>query len=187
MDITIETVTAADAKELLAIYTPYVRNTAVTFELEPPSLDEFRFRIVNTLSRYPYYAAKIDGRIVGYCYAGALKNRAAYDWSVETSIYVEQSSRHMGVGKKLYAALEETLKRQNITDMFACVASPEKESEFLSFDSRLFHKAMGFEEVGTFKNCGYKFSRWFSMLWMNKTIGEHLEKQPPVIPFSKLL
>ena len=186
MDIKLQIVSPSDAQELLELYAPYVENTAVTFECAVPSLDEFRFRIDNTVRRYPYFIAKKDGVTVGYTYAGPLKNRAAYDWAVETSIYVDKRCHRLGIGKRLYDALERSLSMMNITNMNACIAVPETESEYLDFSSMHFHTAMGFERIGVFHRCGYKFSRWFSMLWMEKMISAHNDVQPPVIPFSAL-
>ena len=102
--------TPQDAEELLEIYRYYVEHTAITFEYETPSITEFRQRIKQTLKRYPYLAA-VDGhgKIVGYAYASSFKNRAAYDWSVETTIYVDKDVKRQGIGKKLYEALEEIL------------------------------------------------------------------------------
>lgn len=108
--------TPQDAEELLEIYRYYVEHTAITFEYETPSITEFRQRIKQTLKRYPYLAA-VDGhgKIVGYAYASSFKNRAAYDWSVETTIYVDKDVKRQGIGKKLYEALEEILQKQHVT------------------------------------------------------------------------
>ena len=109
----------ADAPELLNIYEPYVQNTVITFEYEVPSGSEFAARIRHTLERFPYLVASLDGEIVGYAYASPFKSRAAYDWSVETSIYVKQGLRGGGVGTTLYRALEEELTRMHILNLNA--------------------------------------------------------------------
>ena len=119
-----------DAERLLAIYAPYVRGTAITFEYDVPSLEEFTGRIRNTLKGYPYLVAELDGQILGYAYAGHFQTRAAYDWAAETSIYVDRNARKMGVGKKLHQALELALKKQGILNMYACNACQEKEDEY---------------------------------------------------------
>jgi L-amino acid N-acyltransferase YncA len=185
-EITIRKASYDDAEELLKIYTPYVNNTAISFEYEVPSLEEFRGRIANTLKRYPYLVAEYEGEIVGYAYAGAFKSRAAYDWAVETTVYVRQDERRNGIGRKLYAALEEILKKQGILNMNACIAVPEGKDEHLTKDSPAFHEKMGFRMVGTFHKCGYKFNHWYDMVWMEKKIGEHLGNQPPIISFREL-
>ena len=115
-----------DAEKLLAIYAPYVENTAITFEYEVPSIEEFRERIEHTLSRYPYLVAERGGEIMGYVYASAFKTRAAYAWAVETSIYIRTDAKHLGLGKLLYTALEGALKLQNITNVTACIVWMEK-------------------------------------------------------------
>lgn len=102
----------ADAAGLLAIYAPYVEHTAITFEYEVPTLEEFTERIRQTKTKYPYLVAKQDGKVLGYAYAGQFHAREAYAWAVETSIYVDESCKHMGIGGKLHAALEKALKEQ---------------------------------------------------------------------------
>ena len=121
-----------DAEKLLEIYAPYVENTAITFEYEVPSIEEFRERIEHTLSRYPYLVAERGGEIMGYVYASAFKTRAAYAWAVETSIYIRTDAKHLGLGKLLYTALEGALKLQNITNVNACIAHPTVPDEYLT-------------------------------------------------------
>lgn len=111
-----------DAEKLVEIYAPYVRNTAITFEYEVPSVEEFRGRIENTLKRYPYLVAEMDGQIAGYAYASVFKPRAAYSWCVEVSIYLRGDRRGMGIGKMLYDRLEEILIKQGIRNLYACIA-----------------------------------------------------------------
>lgn len=175
--VNIRVVSPEDAEELLAIYAPYVEHTAITFEYEVPSLWEFRERICHVLEKYPYLAAEVDGQIAGYAYAGVFHDREAYDWCVETSIYVDQSSRKMGIGGKLHHALEEVLKLQGILNLNACIAYPEEEDEYLTKNSVEFHRHLGYDMVGEFHNCGYKFDRWYHMVWMEKMIGEHRSGQ----------
>lgn len=184
--ITIRTAAVQDAPALLSIYAPYVLHTAITFEYEVPSVQEFEARIRHTLERYPYLVAEQDGEILGYAYAGPFHERAAYDWAVETSIYVNQEFKGRGIGGQLYAALETVLARQNILNLNACIAYPSTEDEYLTKDSVRFHRHLGYRLVGEFYQCGYKFNRWYNMVWMEKHIGMHLAGQPPVIPFCKL-
>ena len=166
-----------DAEELLSIYAPYVRDTAISFEYEVPSLADFQDRIRSVSSALPYIKAVEDGEILGYAYAGKFKNRKAYDWSVEVTVYVRKDSRRSGVGKLLYHALEDSLKRIGVLNMNACIARPKKNDEYLSDDSYHFHEKMGFHLVGTFHNSGYKFDTWYDMIWMEKIIGEHQKNQ----------
>lgn len=184
--VTIETVSENDAQELLDIYTPYILETAITFEYTIPSVDEFRERIQNTLAKYPYIKAVHNGEIVGYAYASAFHPRAAYAWAIETSIYVKKDARKMGLGKKLYAVLEVILKKQGFLNLNACIACPKVDDEYLTRNSINFHEHLGYRFVGEFEKCGYKFNRWYNMVWMEKHIGEHLTNQPAVIPFPEL-
>ena len=177
----IERVTEKDAAALLEIYAPYVERTAISFEYEVPSVEEFRGRIRSISARYPYIkAAAEDGTILGYAYAGAFKSRAAYDWAVETTIYVRRECRGKGVGRALYEALERSLKGMGICNLNACIAYTAHPDAHLTNDSMLFHGKLGYELVGTFHHCGYKFDSWYDMIWMEKIIGAHLENQPPV-------
>lgn len=182
-EVRIRVVTKADATALLKIYAPYVEQTAITFEYEVPSVEEFTGRIEHILEKYPYLVAEADGEIVGYAYAGTFKDRAAYDWSVETTIYVNQQKKRMGIGGKLYAALEEALRAQHILNLNACIGYPRKEDEYLTRDSEKFHQKLGYRLVGTFYDSGYKFGRWYDMIWMEKMLGEHMADPAPVIPF----
>lgn len=173
MDTIIRSVRFDDAEVLSEIYRPYVENTAVTYEYDAPDASEFARRIENTLKNYPYLVAEKNGEVIGYAYAGVFKARKAYDRSVETSIYVKQEFRGCGVGGMLYKNLENELKQRGFTNMYACIAYPEKEDEYLNFKSRYFHERMGFRLVGMFSKCAYKFGRWYGMIWMEKFIGEH--------------
>ena len=162
-----------DAKCLLEIYAYYVANTAVSFEYDVPSEADFRRRIQNTLQKYPYLVLEEDGVIQGYAYAGIFKPRAAYSHSCELSVYVDRSAKRRGYGRKLYEALEDSLKAQGIVNLYACIAYPAVEDEYLSRDSEQFHRHLGFSTVGEFHQCACKFGRWYNMIWMEKLIGEH--------------
>ena len=174
-----------NAAELLAIYKYYVENTAITFEIETPSLEEFKSRIEKTLKKYPYLVAVADGKIAGYAYAGTFKGRAAYDWAIETSIYVNKDCRKMGIGKLLLQKLEGTLAKQNILNSYACITYADVEDEYLTRASVRFHEKMDYRMVGIFKQCGFKFNRWYSMCWMEKMLGEHKPNQQAIKPFEE--
>ena len=177
--ITIRMANPSDAQALLNIYAPYVINTAITFEYDVPSVEEFASRIAHTLEKYPYLIAEEGGNILGYAYASPFHDRPAYDWAVETSIYVDQNIKHRGIGRKLHDALESTLREQGILNMNACIAYPPEEDEHLDKNSVEFHAHMGYRLVGEFYKCGYKFNRWYNMVCMEKLIGEHLSDQKP--------
>lgn len=175
-----------DAGALLKIYAPYVEKTAVTFEYTVPGAEEFAGRIARTLQKYPYLLAERAGQIVGYAYAGPFHARAAYDWAVETSVYVRQDQRKMGTGRALYHALEDVLGMQNILNVNACIAYQEREDETLTHDSVLFHRRMGYRLVGEFFQCGYKFGRWYNMVWMEKHLGPHPDRPMDAAPFPRI-
>lgn len=184
--VTIRMATKEDAKEILEIYAPYVKDTAITFEYDVPTVEEFGDRINNTLKKYPYIVAIDSNQIIGYAYVSSFKGRAAYDWAVETTVYVRQNCQGKGVGKKLYLALEEILKRQNILNMNACIAYTSIEDINLTNDSKYFHEHLGYNKVAHFSKCGYKFKKWYDMIWMEKIIGEHSANPKPVISISEL-
>ncbi len=184
MDIRLATVN--DAEELLRIYSPYVENTAVSFEYDVPSIDDFRNRIENTLMNYPYLVATEDGRIVGYAYAGSFHSRMAYKHSAELSIYIDKEFKRKGIGKALYSKLFEILKKQNIYSVHAGVAYTDRNDEYLTRDSLYFHENMGFVQTGKHTDCGYKFGRWYSLIWMDMEIAEKPETPKPFVLFSEV-
>lgn len=181
----IEKVTLEDAAELLSIYEPYVKDTAITFEYDVPTIEEFRNRIQNISSKYHYIKAVDKGEIVGYAYASAFKDRKAYDRAVETTVYVKQGRHGMGIGKALYNELEKSLRNMGILNMNACIAVPVKENDaHLTDDSYRFHLKMGFSLVGRFHRVGFKFNVWYDMIWMEKMLGEH-DSNPPKVRFGE--
>jgi len=181
----IRVATADDAEQLLAIYSPYVEQTAISFEYVPPTIEEFRERINNTLENYPYLVAEENGRILGYTYAGVFHGREAYKHSVETSLYVAMDERGRGLGAVLYSQLEEWLKRQKVYNMYACITYTDREDEYVTDASIRFHEKNGYVLVGKHQLSGYKFDRWYGVLWMEKMIGVRPEHPDPFIPFSK--
>lgn len=175
-DITMRTATTDDAAQIREIYAPYVLGTAITFEYEVPSEEEFVQRISHTLEHYPYIVAEdADGRIVGYAYAGAYYGRAAYSRSVEVSIYVAAERHRRGTGRLLYEELERDLKERGFLNLTACIAWTDEPNRYLTHQSPIFHKHMGYEQCAHFHKIGYKFGRWFDVIWMEKMLGEHKE------------
>jgi len=177
--ISIQTATINDAAQLLAIYEPYVLTTPITFEVAVPSLSEFQERIRTISEKYPYLVSIHENHIVGYAYASAFKGRAAYNWSVETSIYVDKDYHGQGIGHRLYTELESWLKKQHICNVCACITYPNPESI-------TFHESFGYETVAHFHKSGYKFGTWHDMIWMEKFINTHDEHPLEYIPFSQL-
>ena len=175
----------SDAERMLEIYSWYVDHTAVSFEYVPPTLEEFRGRVAGTTAKYPWLVAEEAGKLLGYAYAGPFKGRAAYDWSCETTIYVDREARGRGLGRALYDALEKALKSMGITNLYACIAYPDPEDEYLTLDSPRFHARMGYVEAGRFRRCASKFGRWYDMIWMEKHIGAH-EAEPRKVTWGRL-
>jgi Sortase and related acyltransferases len=155
--------TKQDAAAILAIYAPYIEKTIITFEYEIPSVEEFSERITQTLLKYPYLVAVYQDELVGYAYAGPYKGRAAYDWSVETTVYVQENCSIKGVGTALYQRLEYYLEQQGIYQLMACITEGNQKSV-------AFHEKFGYQMIGTFKQVGFKFEKWCDVLWMQKTL-----------------
>lgn len=170
-----------EARRLLEIYRPYVENTAITFEWDVPTLEEFEHRIETIQKHYPYLVLEKKGKIMGYAYVGPFKERQAYAWSVETSIYLDRNSRHKGYGSRLYEALEEECRKAGFINFYACIAIPScKDDPYLNLDSVRFHEARGFKECGRFDNCAFKFDRSYGIVWMEHRIQDYTLPPKPV-------
>lgn len=152
-----------DATDLVAIYAPYVEKTAITFETEVPTVEAFASRIEKTLEKFPYLVAVEEGKVVGYAYASTYYARAAYDWTVELSVYIQQDARGKGIGSLLYDALEEELTVRGFKNFLACIALPNPASIAL-------HEKRGYEQVAHFKKVGYKFDTWHDIVWLQKSL-----------------
>ena len=170
MPLSIRDVQISDAPRLIEIYSYYVLNTAVSFEYDVPSVDEFVRRIKNTTEQYPYLVCVKDNKVVGYAYAGAYSSRKAYEWTAAASIYVDKDYHRQGIGSLLYDSLEEKLKAQGIVNLLAGVAFCDKEDEYLSHDSRKFHICKGYSQVAHMIKIGKKFDRWYDLLWFQKRL-----------------
>ncbi len=165
--------TEADAEHMLSIYAPVVRETAISFELEPPSIDEFRSRIRSTLTRTPWLLCEIDGSVAGYAYAGPLRTRQAYQWSVEVTVYVHADYRRLGVGSAVYTSLFECLRLMGYMNAYGGIALPNPGSVGL-------HESMGFFHVGTYRNVGYKLGAWHDVGWWQlELMSPPTEPTPP--------
>lgn len=171
--ILVRDVNICDANSLLKIYEYYVLNTAITFEVIPPSLDEFKNRIEKISKNYPYICILEDGKIVGYAYSHEFYGREAYKFSNEVTIYIDKDYHGKGYGKLLYNELEKRLKEKGILNLYACIASTKIEDMYLNNNSESFHNHLGYKRIGLFTKCGYKFNRFYDMIWMEKMIGDH--------------
>ncbi len=154
----------ADVPAMLAIYAEYI-DTTITFETEVPTEQDFRGRLEGILNEHPWIVWEEDGRVCAYAYAHRLKERAAYAWSTELSVYVDRGCRGSGIGRRLYEALIAILGMQGVVRVFACVTIPNGPSES-------FHRAMGFRTVGRFEKAGYKSGEWHDVEWLEKEIRE---------------
>ncbi len=173
-NITIRLARPEDAPALVDIYSYYILNTAVTYEYEVPSVAEFAARISRVLEKYPYLIAQRGDEVLGYAYAGTFIARAAADWNTEVSVYIKHTAKGLGLGRRLYEALETILSEQGIVNLAAAIAAPDSlDDEYLTRDSLKFHRRMGYSFAGEFKKNGHKFGRWYNLVWMEKHIGEH--------------
>lgn len=165
--------TAADAAACLAIYEPYVRQTVISFETEVPTVPQMAGRIADFAASHAWLVLERDGELLGYAYAHRLGERAAYDWSCETSIYVASAARGLGVGRTLYRALLERLAGRGYRRAFALIALPNPASIAI-------HEGFGFETVGVLRRVGWKFGAWHDVAWMQRDLGEGGAVDPPV-------
>jgi len=170
MEIKLRLAKLEDAQEILDIYIPYIIDSNVTFEYTAPSLNDFENRMKIIMKKYPYIVAVCEEKIVGYAYAHVHMERAAYQWNVETSIYVDQNLKHQGIGRLLYCKLLEILKVQNVQNVYGCVTLPNENSEKM-------HYAFGFQLVGKFHNTGYKFKKWHDVGWFELHIGNQEDSE----------
>ena len=178
-NITIRFARPEDAAALVDIYSYYILNTAVTYEYEIPSVEEFAGRISRILEKYPYLIAQRGDEVLGYAYAGTFIARSAADWDAEVSVYIKHTAKGLGLGRRLYETLENILREQGIVNLAAAIAAPSgEEDEYLTRDSLKFHSRMGYEFVGKFKHNGHKFGRWYNLVWMEKHIGKHAADMP---------
>ena len=168
-DIKFRNVQLSDAKQLLEIYAPYVTDTAITFEYDVPSLEEFTERIKNISSEYPYIVCTYKDKIVGYAYAHRYMERAAYQWNVESTIYLDMNYKSLGIGRMLYTKLVELLKLQNIENVYACITTENEKSV-------KFHEKIGFKFIGIYPDTGYKFERWYDITWLGIRISDKNQK-----------
>jgi L-amino acid N-acyltransferase YncA len=161
-----------------AIYAPYVLETAISFEEAPPSADEMAGRITATLTTHPFLVFESEGQVVGYAYGGPHGARHAYRWSTNGSVYAAQDSHRRGIGRALYAALLDLLGQQGFHSVFAGIALPNEKSVGL-------HEAMGFTQVGVYREVGFKFGQWHNVGYWRLGLSEGLPTSEPV-PFTDL-
>ncbi len=168
---------ARDLSQMLAIYGPYVENTAYSFEYTVPTLAEFTARFESYTKQFPWLVWEENGEILGYAYGSAPFERAAFGWCAEGSIYLSPKAHRRGIGTKLYKVLEELLKLQGYRKLYALVTSENRSSV-------IFHEALGYRQMATFSDCGYKFGRLHSLIWLEKDLNsvENTKALPIAFP-----
>ncbi len=171
--------TISDSENILKIYAPYIENTAISFETEVPSVADFSERVANISKQYPYLVYQIDGEIVGYTYASKHKERAAYIYDAEVSIYILPEYHGKGIARKLYECLFVLLKKLGYYNVYAGYTVP-------NIKSMNFHYKSGFTLIGTHHKTGYKFEKWYDVTWLEKSINEYTEKPVGIKSISEL-
>jgi L-amino acid N-acyltransferase YncA len=166
MSTRIRLASVADAEAIAAIYRPVVESTAISFETLAPDRDEMARRLTDTLASHPWVVCDVNGRLAGYAYATRHRVRAAYQWSVDTSVYVDEAWRRSGVGRGLYRSLFAILAAQGFFNAFAGIALPNAASVAL-------HEAVGFEPLGVYRRVGFKFGAWRDVGWWQLALRAH--------------
>ncbi len=159
-----------DAPQILAIYAPYVLETPASFELVPPSLEEMRGRIAKTLERLPWIVCVDGDEVMGYAYAGPYRVREAYQWSLESTVYVHKAHHRRGVGAALYTSLFQVLRLQGYLNVFGVITQPNPASVRL-------HESLGFEHTCVFRHVGHKLGKWHDVGWWQLAL-----RTPPKLP-----
>jgi L-amino acid N-acyltransferase YncA len=166
-----------DARAVAAIYGPIVRETPISFEIVPPDAAEIAQRIRGTLAQYPWLVDERDAGVVGYAYASQHHVRAAYQWSANVTVYIDERYRRMGVGRELYTELFRILVEHGYYNAYAGITLPNPGSVGL-------HEAMGFVPVGVYRQVGFKFDRWYDVGWWQRALQEKAAAPVPPRPFG---
>jgi L-amino acid N-acyltransferase YncA len=164
-DLVVREAVVADVPALLEIYRPFVTDTAVSFEIEPPTLEEFQARVLAAQERWSWLVAERNGEVLGYAYGSAFRTRAAYRFTAETSAYVGPAHRGLGIARALYERLFVVLAAKGYANAYAGIALPNDPSV-------AFHEALGFSHVGTFHRAGWKFGRWHDVAWWERRLRD---------------
>jgi len=168
-----------DAEGILAIYSPYIENTSFTFETEVPAVKAFAERINNYLVNWPWLVFEIDGKIAGYAYGAKYRERTAYQWCVESSVYIHDDFQRSGIARALYMALIDILKAQGFRNVYAVINLPNEKSVS-------FHESCGFKYFATYEKVGYKLGKWKNVGWWELVINEYTDEPAAPIKFSEL-
>jgi L-amino acid N-acyltransferase YncA len=176
----IRLITPADAEAALEVYAPYVRNTGISFEYDVPTVAEFEKKIEKITSQYPWLVCECDSVIAGYAYGSTHRDRTGYQWSPEVTVYLDERFHRRGIASALYTALFKMLKMQGYYNLFAGVLVTNTKSVE-------FHRAMGFEDIGLFKNIGYKLGEWHTNLWLQHQLQEPIPNPATPIGINEIL
>lgn len=169
--------TPADARQILDIYAPYIEHTSITFETEQPSVESFAERISSYLQNWPWLVCEKDGLITGYAYASRYRERVAYQWSVESSVYIHDDFLRAGIARVLYACLFDILQQQGYRNVYAVINLPNDRSVAL-------HEKCGFVYFATYEQVGYKLGKWKNVGWWRKIINDFGDEPDPPVPFA---
>ena len=168
---------ARDAAGILAVYAPYIRETAVTFETEVPAPDAFTARVAGICADFPYLVLEVDGELAGYAYAHRQAERAAYAWNAELSIYLAGKWRGRGLGAPLYRLLERLLTMQGYVNLYGVITASNAGSIRL-------HEKLGYRQTGLHEKTGWKFGQWHDVAWLHKRVREG--EPGTILPLSAL-
>jgi L-amino acid N-acyltransferase YncA len=168
-----------DGLDIAEIYAPVVERTHISFELVPPSPEEMARRMSAALENHVFLVADAGVRVDGYAYASKYREKPAYTWSAETTIYVRDAARGTGVGQSLYRALLKVLAAQNYRRAFAGIALPNHASVAM-------HEAVGFKHIGTNPEAGFKFDRWHDLGWWSLQLNNHEGPPASIVPLAQL-
>lgn len=171
----IRTATIQDAAKILEIYSPFVKDTPVSFETEVPSIQEMQNRISETTEKFPWLVYEKEGQVTGYAYANPHRSRCAYAWSVEVTLYMDPRFQRLGIGKKLYEKLFELLREQGAVNVFAGITLPNEASIGI-------HEALGFQKIGQFKDIGFKLGKWWNTGWWQLQLQKPKEPKQLLVP-----
>lgn len=177
--IQIRLATQKDAKGILEIYAPYIRETSYTFESDVPTEEEFAKRIHAYLENWPWLVCEINSEIAGYAYATKYRERKGYQWCTESSVYIHEKFQRLGIARALYTALFEILKRQGYVNVYAVINLPNDKSVAL-------HEDCGFKWFATYDHVGYKLGRWKNVGWWQLQVNDYVDEPAAPMRFSEM-
>jgi phosphinothricin acetyltransferase len=172
--------TPDDGAACAAIYAPYVAGTCISFELLPPDGAEVGGRIARTIERWPWVVAEVDGIVRGYAYAGRFRDRPAYDWTAETTVYVDMAFHGRGIGRATMRAVLAILRLQGFHTAVAGITPPNPGSVRL-------HEALGFDRIGLFEEVGWKDGRWHGVEFFGLALSPREPAPVPIRPLPEIM